>query len=147
MFGAPLVRATVMHHQRRPSASNLPPSSAIHATIMANVSSQSTKSRTSKSTKPMSTNTLMTFASDGRVMQDQAPVTAAKPVSKYAEMDPQMFIDSPFVGGAVLSPTTSAESTASRSSASSKEKANAKAGSSFGLKYFNPSSDPRLLAI
>lgn len=130
MFGAPLVRATVMHHQRRPSASNLPPSSAIHATIMANVSSQSTKSRT-----------------NGRVMQDQAPVTAAKPVSKYAEMDPQMFIDSPFVGGAVLSPTTSAESTASRSSASSKEKANAKAGSSFGLKYFNPSSDPRLLAI
>lgn len=128
MFGAPLVRATVMHHQRRPSGSNLPPSSAIHATIMANVSSQSNKSST-----------------NGRTTQDQAPLTAAKPVSKYAEMDPQMFIDSPFVGGAILSPTSSAESTASRSSANSKEKT--KTGSSFGLKYFNPSSDPRLLAM
>ncbi|KAG8738349.1 hypothetical protein FRC10_006956 [Ceratobasidium sp. 414] len=68
--------------------------------------------------------------------QDQPP--AAKPATKYAEVDPQMFIDSPFVGGTTLSPATSHESTPAQST---------KKASPFSLKYFNPSSDPRLLAM
>jgi hypothetical protein len=82
---------------------------------------------------------LTDFRSDGQTAQNQAPVTAAKPASKYVDMDPQMFIDSPFVGGATLSPTSSYEST------SAQPKGNTT--SSFNLKYFNPSSDPRLLAM
>ncbi|QRV81098.1 hypothetical protein RhiJN_09113 [Ceratobasidium sp. AG-Ba] len=116
MFGAPLVRATVMHHQRRPSASNLPSSSAVHAAIMA----------TSASNK----------SNNGRVAQDTTSALAAsKPKSKYAETDMQMFVDSPFVGGAMLSP----ESTSTQSTNKAKPE--------FNLKYFNPSSDPRLLAM
>ncbi|KAG9075927.1 hypothetical protein FS749_012342 [Ceratobasidium sp. UAMH 11750] len=120
MFTAPLARATVMHHQRRPSASNLPPSSAVHAVIMASAAASVYKS------------------TNGRTAQNQDQSPAAKPTNKHAEVDPQMFIDSPFVGGTTLSPTSSHESTSAQST---------KKAGSFNLKYFNPSSDPRLLAM
>lgn len=115
MFGAPLVRATLMNNQRRPSISNLPPSSAVHAAIMSNKGSQSKKPMTQES------------------------AAAAKPASKYADVDPQMFIDSPFVGGATLSPTSS-HVAASRSHTKS-------TNGSFDLRFFNPSDDPRLFAM
>ncbi|CAE6447814.1 hypothetical protein ACGC1H_003350 [Rhizoctonia solani] len=118
MFGAPLVRATLMQQQRRPTGSNLPSSTAIRTT-MANLASQSQRE---------------THQSNG----PQAQTSAAKPASKYVDVDPLMFIDSPFVGGATLCPATSHESSHSRG--------NGKNGS-FDLKFFNPSSDPRLLAM
>ncbi|KAG9120245.1 hypothetical protein FRC07_004341 [Ceratobasidium sp. 392] len=126
MFTAPFVRATVMQHQRRPSGSNLPPSSAVHAAIMASAAGASAY-QSNKS-------------SNARAAQSPAEPAAAKPTSKYAEVDPQMFIDSPFVGGATLSPMTSTESTSSQSTSK-------KSNSSFNVRYFNPSSDPRLLAM
>ncbi|CAE6411224.1 unnamed protein product [Rhizoctonia solani] len=119
MFGAPLVRATLMQQQRRPAGSNLPSSTAIRTTVMANLASQSQRE---------------THQSNG----PQAQTSAAKPVSKYVDVDPMMFIDSPFVGGATLCPTTSPESSHSRGKGQN---------GSFDLKFFNPSSDPRLLAM
>ncbi|KAG8784760.1 hypothetical protein FRC12_018318 [Ceratobasidium sp. 428] len=113
-----------MSHQRRPSASNLPPGSAVHAAIMASAAGASAY-QTNKS---------------GR--RTPAEPAAAKLVSKYAEVDPQMFIDSPFVGGATLSPMTSTESTSAQPVNKNKN-----TGSSFNVRYFNPSSDPRLLAM
>ncbi|CAE6365954.1 unnamed protein product [Rhizoctonia solani] len=127
MFGAPLVRATIMQQQRRPSVSNLPASSAIRSAVMANLASQS-KHGSNQSSE--------------QVVNSQAQTAAAKPTSKYIDVDPQMFIDSPFVGGATLSPATSYESTTSHTRGHEKGK-----NGSFDLKFFNPSSDPRLLAI
>ncbi|KAG8711590.1 hypothetical protein FRC09_020518 [Ceratobasidium sp. 395] len=115
-----------MNHQRRPSASSLPPSSAVHAAIMASAAGASAY-QSNKSSSP------------GRTPAEPA---AAKPVSKYAEVDPQMFTDSPFVGGATLSPMTSTESTSAQPANKNKT-----TGSSFNVRYFNPSSDPRLLAM
>ncbi|KAG8733467.1 hypothetical protein FRC11_006015 [Ceratobasidium sp. 423] len=125
MFGAPLVRATVMQQQRRPNVSNMPPNSAIRTTVMANLASQSQRGAN---------------RSNGQVVNNQAQASAAKPASKYVDVDPQMFIDSPFVGGATLSPATSHESAASHVRGKGKN-------GSFDLKFFNPSSDPRLLAM
>ncbi|KAG8793115.1 hypothetical protein FRC12_003841 [Ceratobasidium sp. 428] len=115
-----------MSHQRRPSASNLPPSSVVHAAIMASAAGASAY-QTNKTNNT------------GRTPAEPA---AAKTVSKYAEADPQMFIDSPFVGGATLSPMTSTESTSAQTANKSET-----AGSAFNVRYFNPSSDPRLLAM
>ncbi|CCO30275.1 hypothetical protein RSOLAG1IB_06082 [Rhizoctonia solani AG-1 IB] len=128
MFGAPLVRATIMHQQRRPNTSNLPSSSAIRTTVMANLASQSHNGSNQQS--------------NGQAVNSQSQAAAIKPASKYIDVDPQMFIDSPFVGGATLSPASSHESTASRSKDSGKGK-----NDSFDLKFFNPSSDPRLFAM
>ncbi|CAE6425426.1 unnamed protein product [Rhizoctonia solani] len=125
MFGAPLVRATIMQQQRRPNVSNVPSSSAIRTTVMANLASQSQHGANQ---------------SNGQVVNSQTQVSAAKPASKYVDVDPQMFIDSPFVGGATLSPATSHGSTASHARGKGQN-------GSFDLKFFNPSSDPRLFAM
>ncbi|CAE6442986.1 unnamed protein product [Rhizoctonia solani] len=127
MFGAPLVRATIMQQQRRPNVSNLPTSSAIRTTVMANLASQSQHG----SNEP-----------NGQIVNIQSEAAATKPASKYVDVDPQMFIDSPFVGGATLSPATSHESTASHARGPGKGK-----NGSFSLKFFNPSDDPRLFAM
>ncbi|KAG8721563.1 hypothetical protein FRC09_007699 [Ceratobasidium sp. 395] len=134
-----------MSHQRRPSASNLPPSSAVHAAIMASAAGASAY-QTNKSNSTSLYHCLFTPSALKPCYEDtgrtQAEPAAAKPVSKYAEVDPQMFIDSPFVGGATLSPMTSTESTSPQSGNKNKT-----TGSSFSVRYFNPSSDPRLLAM
>ncbi|CAE7119199.1 unnamed protein product [Rhizoctonia solani] len=122
MFGAPIVRATLMQQQRRPSASHLPAGSTIRTT-MANLASHSQRE---------------TNQSTGQSVNNQAQASTAKPVSKCVDVDPQMFIDSPFVGGAILSPATSNESSHTRGKGKN---------GSFDLKFFNPSSDPRLLAM
>ncbi|KAJ1303807.1 hypothetical protein OPQ81_008229 [Rhizoctonia solani] len=127
MFGAPLVRATIMQQQRRPSVSNSAAGSAIRTTVMANLASQSQQSQAKQS--------------NGDLVNSQAQASAAKPASKYVDVDPQMFIDSPFVGGATLLPATSHES-----ATSSHARGRGKNGS-FDLKFFNPSNDPRLFAM
>ncbi|CAE6528273.1 hypothetical protein RSOLAG22IIIB_13075 [Rhizoctonia solani] len=121
MFGAPLVRATIMQQQRRPAGSNLPSGSAIRTTVMANLTSQRE-----------------TNQSNGQLVKSQSQASAAKPASTYVDVDPQMFIDSPFVGGATLSPATMQEPSHARGKGKN---------GSFDLKFFNPSSDPRLLAM
>ncbi|CAE6431720.1 unnamed protein product [Rhizoctonia solani] len=123
MFGAPLVRATIMQQQRRPNVSSVPSSAAIRTTVMANLASQSQRE---------------TNQSNGQVINNQAQASVAKPASKYVDVDPQMFIDSPFVGGATLSPASSHESSHARGKGQN---------GSFDLKFFNPSNDPRLFAM
>ncbi|KAB5589923.1 hypothetical protein CTheo_6624 [Ceratobasidium theobromae] len=122
MFAPSLVRATMMHQQRRPSVSSLPPSSALHTTIMASFTSQSQRGANRTS---------------GRVTHNHAPAATAKIASTHFDVDPQMFIDSPFMGGAMLSPASSHESSA--------RPGNHSRDNSFDLKFFNPSDDPRLL--
>ncbi|CAE6352508.1 unnamed protein product [Rhizoctonia solani] len=123
MFGAPLVRATIMQQQRRPAGSNLPSSLAIRTAVVAKLASQSQREANQ---------------SNGQLVKSQSQASAAKPASTYVDVDPQMFIDSPFVGGATLSPATAHESTHAKGRGKN---------ASFDLKFFNPSSDPRLLAM
>lgn len=140
MFAPSLVRATMMHQQRRPSVSSLPPSSALHTTIMASFTSQSQRGANRTSMSPQSTNRFLRTNVEfpgGRVTHNHAPAATAKIASTHFDVDPQMFIDSPFMGGAMLSPASSHESSA--------RPGNHSRDNSFDLKFFNPSDDPRLL--